>query len=522
MMAMTRSRLRSLIAGCLLLLTGLAGAVDEPVATTAGLVSGRTLDSGVQAFLGIPYAAPPVGDLRWQPPQLAPPWQGVRVSDRHGPACMQRRNDLFMSEDCLYVNVWTAAGDNARLPVMVWIHGGGWTSHSNGHPVYDGEAFAANGVVLVSVNYRMGAFGWMAHPALSAESDRNVSGNYGVLDHLAALQWVQDNVAQFGGDPDNVTIFGESAGGGSIYALLATPLAEGLFHKAISQSTWITTTNVTDLRQASRFGPGAEQRGAEAIDAKLDELGIDRPATPALMRSLSAEDILALEHRVSLVVDGWLYPRHPMRIFAEGTHNRVPLLAGFNDGEGLLYTRRDRIPQTLAEQRQTLLTEFGADQAALADLYAAAAVEEIFDLAVDLRTDTSFARATRELVHANSAAGTDTYMYVFTRNLRDPGERSPHFMEVQYVFNNLDKDVAGVDREIAQLMNDYWVQFASTDSPNREGLPRWPRYEPGARTQQLIGAEVRQGSLSRDSHLDALDRYAWEGFGLPQQTTTSD
>jgi len=506
--------LPSFLALALLLVSSLAGAVEEPVTTTAGLVSGKQLDSGVQAFLGIPYAAPPVGDLRWQPPLPPIPWQGVRTSEDHGAACMQRRENVFMSEDCLFINVWTKAESDERRPVMVWIHGGGWTSHSNSYPTYDGEAFADNGVVLVSINYRLGAFGWMAHPALSAESERNVSGNYGVLDALLALQWVQDNIDQFGGDQDNVTIFGESAGGASIYALLATPMAKGLFHKAISQSTWITTSNVTNLKAANGFSESAENRGATAISNKFAELNITAPVTTDSMRALDAQQVLELEHRVSLAVDGWLYPEPPMAVFAQGKHNIVPLLAGFNDGEGLLYTRRNNLPESTATQRQGLLDQFGADQPELVKLYAATNDEQIFDMEVDLRTDTSFARATRELVHSMARTDAETYMYVFTRNLRDPSQRSPHFMEVQYVFNNLDPAASSTDQDIARLMNNYWVQFATTGSPNGERLPAWPTYDLESRRQQIIGAEVKQGLLSRTMHLDALDRYLLEGYGL--------
>jgi len=513
-MTKIRLHLTHSLALAFLVIASVAGAVEEPVAVTGGLITGKTLDHGVQAYLGIPYAAPPVGDLRWKPPQPPVPWQGVRASDRHGASCLQRRADIYMSEDCLYVNVWTSAESDERLPVMVWIHGGGWTIHSNSHPIYDGEAFADNGVVLVSINYRLGAFGWMAHPALSAESERGVSGNYGILDSLAALQWVQDNIEQFGGDKNNVTIFGESAGGGSIYALLSTPMAKGLFHKAISQSTWITTTNVTNLKTANGFARSAEDQGREAIAGKFQELGIDDPVNVESMRALPAVDVLNLEHGVSLVVDGWLYPQAPMQIFEQGSHNVVPLLAGFNDGEGLLYTRPDNVPKSIDEQRQALQAQFGSDQPELVNLYSAASDGEIFDSEVDRRTDTSFARATRELVHAMARSGTDTYMYVFTRNLRDPNQRAPHFMEVQYVFNNLDSSVSRTDREIAQLMNDYWVQFATTGSPNGEGLPAWPAYDLETRTQQIIGVEVKQGSLSRTRHLDALDRYLRAGYAL--------
>ena len=239
---MTRSHLRALlsISALLVSFSTTALAVEDPVQLTSGQVSGVELDDGVTVFRGIPFAAPPVGDLRWKAPQPPTPWKGVRAADTFGAVCMQRGRQL-MSEDCLYLNVWTKADpEQDTLPVMVWIHGGGWTFGASSSANYDGVGFAEKGVVLVSVNYRMNAFGFMAHPELSAESKRGVSGNYGILDHIAALEWVRDNIAGFGGDPDNVTIFGESAGGASIYALLATPLAKGLFHRAISESTWIT------------------------------------------------------------------------------------------------------------------------------------------------------------------------------------------------------------------------------------------------------------------------------------------
>ena len=259
-----------------------------------------------------------------------------------------------MSEDCLYLNVWTKAeSDQDRLPVMVWIHGGGWSSGATAGATYDGSGFAEKGVVLVSVNYRMNAFGFMAHPALSAESTRGVSGNYGILDHIAALEWVRDNIGGFGGDPDNVTIFGESAGVASIYALLATPLATGLFHRAISESTWITPTNLTHLTRGNGFSDTAEARGRHAIAEKLAELG--RPTDGdllATMRAMSADDLMSMRFRVSLAEDGWVIPKSPTEIFSEGSHNVVPLLAGVNNGEGLFFVRPDRTFSTLEEQKQ--------------------------------------------------------------------------------------------------------------------------------------------------------------------------
>lgn len=491
--------------------------IDGQVQLSYGQVSGVELDNDVTVFRGIPFAAPPVGDLRWKAPQPPIPWQGVRAADTFGPTCMQPRGRALMSEDCLYLNVWTKADTNAdsnadsnndNLPVMVWIHGGGWSSGASSNGTYDGVAFADKGVVLVSVNYRMNAFGFMAHPALSAESDRGVSGNYGILDHIAALQWVRDNISGFGGDPDNVTIFGESAGGASIYALLATPLAEGLFHRAISESTWITSTNVTHLKNGNGFTDGAEEQGQRAIAAKFSELGTSIDGDMAdEMRALSASDVISMRFRVSLVEDGYVIPKSPGEIFSEGSQTVVPLLAGVNNGEGLFYIRPERTFTTVAEQRETRLEQWGMLGSGLADHYLASSDEDIFTTEVDYSTDTQFARASREILNAMSKTPANSFMYVFTRNLNDPSQRAPHFMEVRYVFNNLPEQASQVDKDIADLMSDYWVRFATSGNPNREGLPYWPAYDADTQQHQIIGADVGPGSSFHRQELDELDRY---------------
>ncbi len=480
----------------------------DPIQLNSGKVSSVVLDTGVQVYRGIPFAAPPVGDLRWQAPQPPLPWEGVLTADEFAPVCMQQRSEALMSEDCLYLNVWTAAESAAAgLPVMVWIHGGGWTSGASSVPTYDGAAFAANGVVLVSVNYRMSAFGFMAHPALSAENPRGVSGNYGILDHIAALEWVRDNIAGFGGDPGNVTIFGESAGGASIYGLLATPLAKGLFHRAISESTWITPTNVANLSTANGITESAESRGEAAITAKLQEKGVNSGDLLAAMRSLSPRDILAMDYSVSLTVDGWAYPQAPADIFASASHNVVPLLAGVNNGEGLFFVRPDRIPTSVAEQRQLRTLEWGEHAGRLADYYLAGSDSEIFASEVEYNTDSWFARGSREILEANTRAGAPTFMYVFTRNLRDPAQMAPHAMELRYVFNTLPDDAPQPDRDLSALMNDYWTQFAAGGNPNAPELPAWPDYDLEQQTYKVLGVEGGQGAGFHRPQLDELDRY---------------
>lgn len=506
-----------------LLFSSVAAAIEDPIQVTSGAISGIELGSGVSAYRGIPFAAPPVGDLRWQPPQPPIPWSGTLAAESYGPVCMQQRTEALMSEDCLYLNVWTSAvAANEKRPVMVWIHGGGWSSGASVNQdssstgitgTYDGAAFAENGVVLVSVNYRMSGFGFMAHPELSAESERGVSGNYGILDHIAALEWVQDNIAEFGGDPGNVTIFGESAGAASVYALTATPLAKNLFHKAIAQSVWITSTNMTHLTEHNGLSESAESRGQRAIGNKLAELGASGGGDMLeSMRALSAEDVLSLQLEVSLIEDGWVYPKSAPEIFAEGSHNIVPLLAGINDGEGLLFVRGDRVPDSIADQRRIREAELGEFSGNLLDIYVAASDADVLAVEVDYNTDSWFARPTRELVRSMARTPAATYMYVFTRNLQDPAQRSPHAMELRYVFNELPDNASEIDQKISELMNNYWVQFAATGNPNRSGLPQWPSYDLEMQQHQLIGADVEQGAFLLQDKLDELDRYVEDRY----------
>ena len=486
--------------------------IEEPIHLQAGQISGISLDSGVRAFLGIPFAAPPVGDLRWKPPQPVVPWSGVKVMDRKGPDCMQGRNTNLMSEDCLYLNIWTKAESSSeKLPVLVWIHGGGWRFKAT----YDGDAFASNGAVLVSVNYRMNAFGWMAHPALSAESENNVSGNYGVLDHLAALEWVQNNIEQFGGDKDNVTIFGESAGGGSMYSLLATPAAEGLFHKVISESTWINTSNVSNLRTDNGFMKSAEYMGSSAISSMFEGLDLDEVNLLEKMRSLSAEQVMQLRVPVSLIVDGWLYDKPPIQTFYEGSQIKVPIMSGYNNGEGLGYVmRQQNLPTTVTEQRERRAARMGDLSGELLELYVAKSDKDLLEVEIDFVSDDMFVRASRELALAGVKANQDTFMYVFGRNVQDPGNLAPHYAEVKYVFNKLEDSASKEDQDLAQLMNSYWIQFARTGNPNGVGLPSWPAFDLETQTHQFLDVTISQGTLDRKKRLDAMDSYLRARYGL--------
>ena len=488
--------------------------LEQPIQLDAGQITGTSMESGVQAFLGIPFASPPVGDLRWRAPQPVIPWSGVKVMDRKGPDCMQSRNTNLMSEDCLYLNVWTGAQSSAdKLPVLVWIHGGGWRFKAT----YDGDAFADNGAILVSVNYRMNAFGWMAHPALSEESENGVSGNYGVLDHLAALEWVQSNIEQFGGDKDNVTIFGESAGGGSMYSLLATSKAEGLFHKVISESTWINPDNVSDLKSHNGFMESAEKMGSNAVASKFQELGIDGGNLLDEMRLLSADEVMQLRVPVSLIVDGWLYDKPPIQTFHEGSQIKVPIMSGYNNGEGLGYvSRQQNVPKTIAQQREKRAARLGDSGGELSELYVADNEENLIDVEIDFISDEMFVRASRELALAGVRANQDTFLYVFGRNAQDPENLAPHYAEVKYVFNKLENTFSKEDQDLAELMNSYWVQFARTGNPNGEGLPYWPEFDLESQTHQFLDINISQGTLDRKERLDAMDTYLRTRYGLIQ------
>ena len=488
--------------------------LEQPIQLDAGQITGTSMESGVQAFLGIPFASPPVGDLRWRAPQPVIPWSGVKVMDRKGPDCMQSRNTNLMSEDCLYLNVWTGAQSSAdKLPVLVWIHGGGWRFKAT----YDGDAFADNGAILVSVNYRMNAFGWMAHPALSEESENGVSGNYGVLDHLAALEWVQNNIEQFGGDKDNVTIFGESAGGGSMYSLLATSKAEGLFHKVISESTWINPDNVSDLKSHNGFMESAEKMGSNAVASKFQELGIDGGNLLDEMRLLSADEVMQLRVPVSLIVDGWLYDKPPIQTFHEGSQIKVPIMSGYNNGEGLGYvSRQQNVPKTIAQQREKRAARLGDSGGELSELYVADNEENLVDVEIDFISDEMFVRASRELALAGVRANQDTFLYVFGRNAQDPENLAPHYAEVKYVFNKLENTFSKEDQDLAELMNSYWVQFARTGNPNGDGLPYWPEFDLESQTHQFLDINISQGTLDRKERLDAMDTYLRARYGLVQ------
>lgn len=513
--------------------------VNAPAADTApdrrvvdvegGRIAGASLapggtngtDGQVRAFKGIPFAAPPVGRLRWQPPQPVVPWTGVKDATTAGPACLQtkRPDDSFygqivetMSEDCLYLNVWTAAQEGARAPVMVWIHGGGLTGGHGAEATYDGAALARRGVVVVTVNYRLGVLGYLAHPSLSAESEHKASGNYGILDQIAALQWVQRNIARFGGNPDRVTIFGESAGSWSVHHLVASPLAKGLFHGAIGQSGG----GFGDFGAA--YPRAQTEADGEAFTSAL--LG-GAPPTLDAMRAKSGDEVLAVKRRpgsrTSPTIDGWVFPASIRQIFADGRQNPVPVIVGSTADEGTSLGAGSGAPPTPEAFRGSATKTYGPLAASFLTVYGAAA-DDVLKSQVAAFTDQHFGWEMRTWARQSSDRGLPVYAYFFSRVApgRDAARLGAfHASEIVYVFDNLGKspfayanrEYDDTDRALSTQMAAYWVNFAKTGDPNGEGLPAWPRYARDADEVLEFGDTVHVSRAVRAARLDFMDRF---------------
>lgn len=477
-----------------------SGVQTVEVSTLAGRVAG--FDGKVKTFKGIPFAAPPIGPLRWQPPQPLQPWSGVRPAKEFGADPIQSRLGRKQSEDCLYLNVWTPdAHPREPLPVMVWIYGGGF---KGGSGAYDAASFAEKGVVIVTINYRVGLFGFLAHRLLTEESPQGSSGNYGLLDQVAALQWVADNIAAFGGDPKRVTVFGNSAGASSISLLLTSPLTRGLFHRAILQSPG-SMRPLSSLAEAESAG--------ELIGNDL-----------AAMRALPKEKILALGTSLSPAVrsltkprpvgpisDGWVIPFADERAaFDAGGVNKVDLIIGSNTDEGIGFVH-DWPITTLEQYREFLVQNFDAAAEEVFGYYPIRRDREIRATLSALFSDTQFVYGVRGMARGMSALGANVFRYYFSRQ-RNDGEATPsHGDEVAYVFGQLgrEKDMAGFnqrDQELSQVMQDAWIRFAATGNPNGGSLPSWPRYESVTDPYLEFGNQILVGAERRNEKLDFLDR----------------
>lgn len=509
----------TLLGLCLALLLGTpasASSADEDsglvVKTSLGPVRGEALDDGVRVFRGIPYAAPPVGELRWRPPQPATAWADSRDATEFGSGCPQLPLLAMMlgekmpqtSEDCLFLNVWTTAEGGDDRPVMVWIHGGGLTLGWSHQAAYEGSALAKRGVVLVSINYRLGALGFLSHPELSREAGEP-SGNYGFLDQIAALQWVQSNAEAFGGDPDNVTIFGESAGGTSVHVLTASPLAKGLFHRAIAQSPWVTETNLVHATEASSASPSSEDLGLawakKVTGDSATKLGDLRALDAATLAQKSGADFQAV-----VTHGGAFMPTSSESRFAARQHHHVPLMVGTNRNEGTLFMAQ--LPVGSRDAFETFIGAQYADHAArVAALYPSSSDEELRASVDRFVTDSWFLRGSRHMLLSAAATDAPAYQYHFTRvNPQQPLLGAHHAAELGYVFETNVGDAFGEeDDAISDAMASYWVQFATTGDPNVEGLPEWPAFDAEAQQYLEIGDQIEAGTALGRERNDALE-----------------
>jgi len=480
------------------------------VRTESGLVSGN--GNEIRAFRGIPYAAAPIGDLRWRAPRPAPAWQGVRDGSTFGPDCVQpsyypELRGTGQSEDCLTLNVWTPAKQTREaLPVMVWIYGGGFISGSGSHPSYEGMSLAGHGVVLVTLNYRMGLFGFMAHPALTAESPSNASGNYGLMDQVAALQWVKRNVVAFGGDPNRVTVFGQSAGAMSIEALMTSPLADGLFQQAVLESVGAMRP-MSNLNEAEAFGLQIGEK-IEDLRAMTSNALVQR-----LKELLKPERDVTARRILGTIVDGYVIPRADYVAFSNGEFRAIPLIVGSNANEGAALAGNISI-DTQAAYKNYLARNFpnAADKAEVVyPVESDGDVRRQIDL---LFGDTQFNYGTRDLLRFATARQPKTYRYLFTRGRNGTTAEPTHGDELQYVFGTLDAEHKGKrkpfndgDIFVSAQMQNAWVNFAKTGDPNGGDLPKWPPYEAKSEPYLNFGTKIVVGSGSRAEQLDFIAAY---------------
>lgn len=491
------------------------------VRVDGGIVRGA-VERGVMSFKGIPFAAPPVGDLRWAPPQPVKPWSGVRPALRFGPDCAQLPTPgdaaplrTASKENCLYINVWRPQARSARgLPVMVWIYGGGFVDGGTSPAVYDGTEFARDGVVLVSFNYRLGNFGFFAFPALDRKSADGLRADYTFMDQIAALQWVRRNAASFGGDPHNVTIFGESAGGMSVNALLMSPLARGLFAKAIIESG-AGRNNSYPLRPLAGAADSAEALGRRlARHLAVAGDGSDALAELRAMPAARLVDGLNLATMTDdstyvggPIIDAGLYPGAPVRVYATGGGARVPVMIGANT---------DEISRLTADSFAALWQSFGPDSAAARRIYDPDGRRALQEVRTAAGGDQWMVEPARAIARLLSARGQRVYEYRFgyvASSLRSSLSAAPHASEIPFVFDTVaahyGKETSRADEAMARVVHAYWVAFARTGRPEARGAPAWPEYR--ASTDSLMSFTDHGPLFERDPwkrRLDIAERIA--------------
>jgi para-nitrobenzyl esterase len=480
-----------------------------PIQVSQGLLQGTSAE-GLTVYRGVPFAAPPVGDLRWRSPQAAAKWEGIRKAEKFSPKPIQGApNSPDTSEDCLYLNVWTPAKSaDERVPVLVWIYGGGFGGGSTSDPTHNGEHLARRGVVLVSIAYRVGTLGFLAHPELSAESPHKVSGNYGLQDMIAGLQWVRDNIAAFGGDPGKVTIFGESAGGIAVSMLCASPEAKGLFHGAISQSggsfgpSRLTTYPGENMRRL----PDAEQSGIEyAKSVGAESIADLRKITPDKLPG----------GRGWPIVDGRVIPDDQLKLYQAGKYNDTPILVGYNSDEGLSFSRE----KTPDEYRANVAERYGPFAEKLLAAYPPGK-DSVPKSARDLMRDAAFGWQTWAWARLQAKTGkSKVFYYYFDQHPKRPegtpeaDHGMPHGVDVPYVFQTLNRNDGRLtpgDFAISDTVATYWTNFAKHGDPNGEGVPKWPEFTDSDRQVMVFKDKAYPGPVPSAASLEVLDGYfAW-------------
>lgn len=472
-----RSLAFAVIAAALSLQSPHALADDAVARTHSGLVSGVLAGKGIVAFKGIPYAAPPVGALRWRPPSPPPPWSGIRDGSRFGDDCMQTPYVIptgqKASEDCLTISVWTGADyRKARRPVMVFFYGGAFIGGSSAYPLYDGARLAHEGVVVVGFNYRVGIFGFLAHPQLSTESPQHASGNYGLMDQIAALQWVKNNIEAFGGDPDRVTAFGESAGASSIAVLMTSPRASGLFQRAIIQSP--TLPPLATLASAEKAGAvvGTDIAALRKLDAAELLTYNDRFFPRSSQRSAGSMAFPAP------TVDGSVVREQPRLVFEQDRAHAVPTIVGVNADEGRMFAGEGSSPEASAALGDSLFVE-----------------------------------SARWIARGVALHEARTFAYVFTRSVNGGPLPPTHSEELPFVFGTLDEpsfikhpEPDAADLRLSALLRRVWAQFATSADPNGPGFPQWPRFDTVTDSYLELGTDIRPGEAFRKTQIDALER----------------
>jgi para-nitrobenzyl esterase len=483
-----------------------AQSLSSIILTEGGKVQG-TVENGIKVFKGIPFAAPPIDDLRWKAPQPVKPWEGVLKADKFAPGCSQPQK-LEQSEDCLYLNVWTTANsDKEKLPVMVWIHGGGFSMGAPLEPTYYGQELTHKGVIFVSIAYRLGVLGFFAHPDLSAESPDKVSGNYGIFDQIAALKWVQKNISAFGGDPDKVTIFGESAGAISVSILCASPLAKGLFWGAISES-------------GGSFGPVGNTRQDGIISLKgAENSGIE------FMKQLGVKSIDEFRKmdpqewfknplaRMSFWpnADGYVIPDDQYKLYEAGKYNDVNVIVGTNSDEGAMFAR----PTEPDVYKKGIDQRFGDFAGKILEAFPGDTKEQTITSTADIFTSTAFAWPSWAWARLQSRTGkSKVFMYYFNQQqpqapfMSVKPRGAQHAAEIKYVLKNYDAKTASEDDvKLSELMATYWTNFAKYGDPNGKNLPAWPEFREKNSSIMYLSYPPKQGPVPNLDKLELMEQY---------------